>query len=423
MKLYQNNRFQLNEFNIISLFFLLLPIGLVTGPFIPDLIVSLGSLYFIFIFYKKKLFKIITSKIVICMILFNLYLVIRSLYSENIMLSLESALFYFRFSFFVLLIIYVILLNENIIKYFKFSLLITIIVILFDGYYQFFTGYNLLGYGAHNYSTNTLRFSGMFGDEMVLGKFLLHIVPLYIALSFYKKTSIKLVYTNTLLIIVTLILIFLSGERTSFFLFLILSLLFFIFTDLKKIILPSVFIIFLLLVLTTLMNPRVQERVFQTTFNELYNEKGEIHFITVAHQNHAITAFKMFLDNPLFGQGPKMFREKCSELKYNSGIHSCSTHPHNYYLQLLAELGLIGVIPIIFIFAMMIYFLLIYAKKMWFDANTNKSNYEIGLIIIILTSLFPLAPGMNFFNNWVSILLYLPLPFLLFPYFRLLYTH
>ena len=55
MKLYQNNRFQLNEFNIISLFFLLLPIGLVTGPFIPDLIVSLGSLYFIFIFYKKKI--------------------------------------------------------------------------------------------------------------------------------------------------------------------------------------------------------------------------------------------------------------------------------------------------------------------------------------------------------------------------------
>ena len=34
--------------------------------------------------------------------------------------------------------------------------------------------------------------------------------------------------------------------------------------------------------------------------------------------------------------------EKNVMKKYNSGIKSCSTHPHNYYFQLLGETGLIG---------------------------------------------------------------------------------
>ena len=64
----------------------------------------------------------------------------------------------------------------------------------------------------------------------------------------------------------------------------------------------------------------------------------------------------MFSDNYLTGSGIKSFRIKCKELKYYSkrnykafrdkpydyyegftGIDNCSTHPHNYYIQLLAE--------------------------------------------------------------------------------------
>ena len=49
----------------------------------------------------------------------------------------------------------------------------------------------------------------------------------------------------------------------------------------------------------------------------------------------------MFKDKPILGHGPKSFREKCSQLDYYS-VRSCSTHPHNTFIQLLSETGIIG---------------------------------------------------------------------------------
>ena len=47
----------------------------------------------------------------------------------------------------------------------------------------------------------------------------------------------------------------------------------------------------------------------------------------------------MFEENKIFGHGIKSFRYKCNLDKYNSGPKSCSTHPHNYYLQILSASG------------------------------------------------------------------------------------
>ena len=46
----------------------------------------------------------------------------------------------------------------------------------------------------------------------------------------------------------------------------------------------------------------------------------------------------MFLDRPIIGQGPKMFRVKCSDPKFSeivggySEYGSCMTHPHNFFI-------------------------------------------------------------------------------------------
>ena len=50
----------------------------------------------------------------------------------------------------------------------------------------------------------------------------------------------------------------------------------------------------------------------------------------------------MFLDKPILGHGPKLFRFECKNDKYSTGIKPCDTHPHNFYIQLLAETGLFG---------------------------------------------------------------------------------
>ena len=52
------------------------------------------------------------------------------------------------------------------------------------------------------------------------------------------------------------------------------------------------------------------------------------------------TAIKMFWENPIFGNGPKMFREDCLLEIYF--VNEVRIAPHNFYIQLLAENGLIG---------------------------------------------------------------------------------
>ena len=55
----------------------------------------------------------------------------------------------------------------------------------------------------------------------------------------------------------------------------------------------------------------------------------------------------MFLEKPILGHGYNSFRIKCSsyeqETRTDTGSHKgCSTHPHNSFLQILSEQGLIG---------------------------------------------------------------------------------
>ena len=76
----------------------------------------------------------------------------------------------------------------------------------------------------------------------------------------------------------------------------------------------------------------------------------------------------MFEDSKLFGKGPNMFRKLCDDPKYNSGPKSCSTHPHNYYIQLLGETGIIGFlllfsVYLIIIFELIRQFFHVYIKK------------------------------------------------------------
>ena len=40
-------------------------------------------------------------------------------------------------------------------------------------------------------------------------------------------------------------------------------------------------------------------------------------------------------------------------------------------------------------------------------------DYQVCLYACYIVMLWPLAPSLNFFNNWVSVLYFLPLPFLL----------
>jgi len=97
--------------------------------------------------------------------------------------------------------------------------------------------------------------------------------------------------------------------------------------------------------------------------------------------------------------------------------NGCSTHPHNFHLQILSELGLFGYIFFLIFFIYLIFiffksFVVIISKKSNI-LNKNYNLFKIFIILALIQSLFPLAPSGNFFNNWLSVFLYFKLGFLL----------
>ena len=89
----------------------------------------------------------------------------------------------------------------------------------------------------------------------------------------------------------------------------------------------------------------------------------------------------------------------------------CSTHPHNTYIQILSEIGILGFLLVIFLFIKVLKnnFVIILNKV---KNNIDRSFYFINLAIII--NLMPLIPSGSFFNNWISLVMFFSLGFWLY---------
>ena len=124
----------------------------------------------------------------------------------------------------------------------------------------------------------------------------------------------------------------------------------------------------------------------------------------------------MFVDNPLVGQGPKMFRVLCNDVKFNPNedTKTCSTHPHNLYVQLLAETGLLFhrvVLALCFtIIKLILNHSVLFIKK----REYLLSDFQICLIACFIMTLWPIIPSMNFSTNWMNVIFYLPVGFFLY---------
>ena len=92
---------------------------------------------------------------------------------------------------------------------------------------------------------------------------------------------------------------------------------------------------------------KIELKLFDNTEKKI-NKLDNIVFFTEQHTHHYKSAIKIYKDNYFFGVGIKNFRHVCHKPKYKISEISCSTHPHNTYVQLLTELGIIGFLFISF---------------------------------------------------------------------------
>jgi O-antigen ligase len=400
------SKFLDNQYNIIAFLCALIVPLMITGPFLPDLLLSSLSLWFIYFCIKKKIFYIYQNIYFYLFILFCIICVISSILSENLYLSFQSSLFYFRIGIFACLIRFLIEKKTNIHKYFYYIFIVTFSILAIDGYFQFFNKVNFIGMPLQ-YVGSTPRVSSLFGDETILDSYLARLFPLFFALFCIEKNKTKKEIFFVMFLFVTIdILIFLGGSRTSFLFLNISSLFIILFINKYKFYRFISFLLsFLVIIFITNYDDRLKTRYIDGPIESMgLNQKdNSLIIFTPAHDSSIKTAFNMFKDNPYVGVGPKLFRVKCSEIKYATGVMPCNTHPHNFYAQLLAETGLLGFFMLFGLFIYIMWITLKHAINMFFNKKYVISDYNICLLAGILITVWPFSPNGSFFNNHLMI--------------------
>lgn len=395
-------KLSLFNFEKVLLYLILsFPILLITGPFLPDLTVVMVSIYFCLNYYKFKI-----NNLIIFLFTFYFVLQLTTFFSFDIFYSLKKTVPYVRFILFLIVFSYLFEKYKNYHKYFYLS-------IFFGILYLVFTSGIIYVYEYISFEAFPNRLGLIHRDEKILGSITIRLIPLlFIGIYFFSKNYNSLIFKiiYVLLIFGAYFLVIASGERSSILLLILFNFLYFIFIDdvfIKKIFLKSLGSIILFYVLLQFIIGIKTLNRYDIFYDAI--EKKSISYLAHAHTNHFSTAFKMFKKKPLTGYGNGSFFFKCNEKEYYSGKNSCSTHPHNIYLELLSEHGLFSFLIILSLFFYAVFKITyIKVKKIYFE---NSEPLKLVLINIII-NFWPLISTGSFFNNYMSCYFFLPLALL-----------
>ena len=409
----------------------LIPLSLILGPFVSELLLFLVFIICSINLYNEKKFYIFDNKIFKYYLLFCVYISVVSLFSSEILVSTKSSFFYLRFGIYSICILYFLSEVKNSTKIIYNIYKYTILFLIIDSTVQIFFGTDIFGIKPEN--EDLMRISGPFGDKYILGSFLQKILPVYLYLIFKNsQTNNKINLLDNIILIFSLTLIYRSGDRSALALIFLFGLFFLIINRDLRIKFSLTILLFLMMaIFLTLQNPKIFERNFKDTIGQIKGKYYEsfmkkdvsetnLNFMIFSfhHQSHFSTAFRMFLDKPLTGHGVKMFRYECDKFEFISPKnievfgevknYGCSTHPHNTYFQLLSETGIIGFLTV---FGLFLFFSI---KLISYFINNKKFYPESILALGIFVNLWPIIPTGNFFNNWLSMIYFIPISYYLY---------
>ena len=380
----------------------LLPISIIIGSSVSLLNILLFSLYFIFIFFSKNNIKIIDTKSVLLLLILYLYLIFNSLISVDISSGVYRNFGFLRFILFFLMINYLFFINEkssNVLKIWS----IIFFIVLIDIYIERYTGSNIFGLGKIEINgvrqEHGPRVTSFFRNEPIAGAFIcgFSFIVLGYILSFLKSSK-KLKILGFIIILVCLAGIMVTGERSNGLKALI-GLLIFIsiidFVNLKNRLFVSLAIITIFFFLVN-FSDYIKYRYIDQFYSKIKTQDDRENFL-----NNSLyiklykSGFYVFKNNPWFGVGNKNYRVETCDIKKNL-IHKeylCSTHPHQVYVEMLSEHGIIGTIIILSI----IFYLIFRIIRKIID---GRNYIQAGCLVFLLINFIPILPSGAFFNNF-----------------------
>jgi O-antigen ligase len=374
---------------LIFLFFSY-PIAMLTGTAAVSIIQTISIILFLFLISKKNKIIYLTNNYSLFFFFFFVIIIISALVNQNY----NNVFFYIRFWMFTLIIIFLLDNNRNLFKYFSIFFLIIFNFFILDGILQLVTGYNII------FNPSIVKheiINGFFNDKK-LGSALSRLFPIYLYLVSQNKILNQKKGGVFISCIATLIVLLFTKERIAILLGFITFLTYYSINFNKKNNFKIIIVIVTILFVIFFKGGKDSYAI--STYNQIFSN-SQINFWSKTHESYAKTSLNIFKNNMVFGSGPKTFQENCKLID----INLCSTHPHNFFFQILAELGVVGIS-----FYIIFYLLLI---KIFISQFKESNKYSILLIGALLFNFNPLLPSGSFFNSWLNCLLYFPLSFFL----------
>jgi len=379
----------LNFFEKIVLFF---PFCVLAGSLIINIYLIFVSIIFVYQLIKDKKLEIGNDfNWVIIYVIFITYCFTISFFASDIYNSIRASIGQIRFLLFSLFIIFFF----KDIKKLNFLInvwFILVLVVVFDVLFQSIFLFNIIGIPI----SNILRPSSFFGDEVVAGAFIVYsFIPImffymnkFIKKDIKKKIIYILIYSTIFYAVVV------TGERLALIMFLGASLVNVIFfLRLYQIFLTLIFFIIFLL-LAYLFNEMFQSRVntmVEVLSNFYHSSWGRLYE----------SSYMLFKENYLTGVGLKNYRVDCDFQIDPRPTHPeqfCSSHPHNLFLEILSETGVIG-------FSIFTIFIILIFKRISKILNFNYKelslfNFARGSFIILLIYVWPIKTSGSFFTTF-----------------------
>jgi len=107
-----------------------------------------------------------------------------------------------------------------------------------------------------------------------------------------------------------------------------------------------------------------------------------------------------FLEAPLLGIGTANYRDLCADILPGGSAFRCDNHPHNYYIQMLAETGILGFATGVFMICTIIW-------TLFRAGRANRQNIVAATAFIVPLGLFfPLQSTADFFGQWNNIFMW-----------------
>lgn len=394
---------------IQKLFFIFLPFSFIVGNFVFNLNTILIDLFFLILIrrdvdYSRLFLKLKTKKNINFFIVIFLLLLANIFFSDNIFNSVKGFLGIIKNLILIFALAFFLKDTENFNIFLKLYTFLIFFLIL-DLIIQYHTGKDIFGYEW--FVDNNYRLSGFFNDEYVAGSYLsknIFFIFLNIGIFFNKKIEniIKLLY-----LLIAIVILFFIGERSSIIITTFTSFIYLLinFDEYKKrFTFLSIFSLVILLSTYVISKNFSEKNIFLKTKEQFkienISDASEIFEKTYDSVYFDLfkTSIEIYKNNKIIGSGLRTFRNSCDKVKIAkiSGVTqgTCGTHPHNLYLEILSELGII-------LFIIFILFHLLVLLKIFLSISQNKS-FLLPLFALGIILFFPFQTTGSYFSSWNS---------------------